>query len=205
MLGYGDGGGSPNERAAQQRVEAGEAQLHKENGRIILFALRGLTRCWTDPSNASMNVLFTYEELVRRFPTLSVGTVTPMRCALPVRGQGRHIKRLRDQPPQRADVAIGARPAGVLSVQFNHSWPPGLASDELARLDDALLLGIAEGIAREEWPPMECAITSLEVGYFSGETTPVAVRIAAAVAVRDMCRQPGWEGGELGTSPPDVA
>jgi hypothetical protein len=45
----------------------------------------------------------------------------------------------------------------------------GLPSDERARLDDSLLLGIAEGIAREEWPPMECATTSLEVGYFSGE------------------------------------
>ena len=152
-----------------------------------------------------MDVLFTYEELVRRFPTLSVGTVTPMRCTLPVHGRGRHIKRLREQPPQCADVIIGAVPAGILSVHFRHSWPTGINSDELARLDDALLLGIAEGISREEWPPMECAITSLEVGYFSGETTPVAVRIAAAVAVRDMCRQPGWEGGESGASPLDVA
>ena len=152
-----------------------------------------------------MGSFFSYEELVRRFPALSVGTITPMRCTLPVRGQGRYIKRHRDQPPQYGEVAIAAVPAGVLSVEFKHSWATGLGPDELARLDDSLLLGIAEGISREEWPPMECAITTLEVGYVNGETTPATVRIAAATAVRDMCRQPGWEGGERGESPPDVA
>jgi len=135
--------------------------------------------------------LFEYGELIRLFPTLSVGTVTAMRCVAPVRGRGRHVKRLVDQPPQYGDVALAAAPAGTLSIQFEHAWPSELRRDEVARLDDSLLLGLVEGIAREDWPPMECAITSLTVGYRSDETTPGSVRIAATVAIRDMCRQPG--------------
>jgi hypothetical protein len=152
-----------------------------------------------------MDRVFRYEELVRRFPTLSAGLVTPMRCVAPVVGHGRCVKRLSDQPPLFADVALGASPAGVLSVHLKHSWPSNVESEESNRLDESLLLGIAEGIAREQWPPMECAITSEGVRYIGGETTPAAVRIAASVAVRDMCRKPGWEGGETGAPSPEVA
>ena len=90
-------------------------------------------------------------------------------------------------------------------MHFAHSWPRELGPDEVARLDTSLLLGLVEGIAREEWPPMESAITCVTVGHRSTETTPAAVRIAATMAIKDMCRQPGWETTESGSSPPDVA
>jgi hypothetical protein len=166
-------------------------------------------RCWTDISSvqrgARVGRSFDYEELIRLFPSLSSGTVIPLRCVSPVRGHGTYIRRLRSQAPQHGDVEVAAVPAGVLSVHFAHTWPRELSTDEVARLDDALLLGLAEGVAREEWPPMECALTSMAVGYVGGETTPAGVRIAAAMAVRDMCRRQGWEGNERGDLPPDVA
>ena len=145
-----------------------------------------------------------YEELVRLFPMLSAGTILPMRCVCRVQGRGRFIKQRSEQPPQFGDVEISASPAAVLSVHLAHAWPSDVSPDETARLDNSLLLGLVEGIAREEWPPMECALTCEAVGYVSGDTTPVAVRIAAAMAVRDMCRRPGWE-GDGGAAPPEVA
>ena len=146
-----------------------------------------------------------YDELIRRFPMLSAALIVPMRCVSPVRGRGKYVKQLKDRPHQFGDVEVSASPAGVLSIHLAHSWPSELSNDEIVRLDDALVLGLVEGIAREEWPPMECALTCESVGYVNGDTTPVAVRIAAAMAVRSMCRRSGWEGLNGAAPPDDVA
>lgn len=146
-----------------------------------------------------------YEELLRLFPALSAGMVTPMHCLFAVGGVGKHIKRLADQPPQYGEVAIEALPSGTLSLRLAHSWPSELSEREATLLDDAMLLGIAEGIVREEWPPMGSQITTVKAGFVARETTPTAVRIAAAVAVRDMCRRPGWAKPDGDDSPLRIA
>ena len=148
-----------------------------------------------------MNRTVEYEELLRLFPSLSAAVAVSMHCLFEVNGAGRHIKRVSGQPPQYGAVSITAVPSSTLSVRLAHSWPGEASEKEVLLLDDALLLGIAEGIVREEWPPMGCRITSVKAGYVPSETTPVAVRIAAALAVSDMCRRPGW-GRSDGGDPP---
>ena len=146
-----------------------------------------------------MTRIVEYDELVRLFPGLSAGVATPMECLFEVNGLGRYIKSVAGRGPQFAEVSLKGRPSSTLSVSLEHSWPTDVASSDIRLLDEAMLLGIIEGIVREEWPPMACLITSVKAGFVAAETTPLAVRVAAAMAVGDMCRKPGWgrpDGGE---------
>jgi hypothetical protein len=146
-----------------------------------------------------------YEELVRLFSGLSAGVATSMECLFEVSGLGSYIKTVAGRGSQFAVVAVKARPSSTLSVSLEHSWPTDVASSDIRLFDEAMLVGIVEGIVREDWPPMACRITSVRVEFVAAETTPLAVRVAAAMAVRDMCRKPGWGRSDGGEPPLRIA
>jgi hypothetical protein len=140
-------------------------------------------------------------ELAQLFPALGTSPSTSVRCVQRVVGQGRYIKE--GQGGRHfGDLAVSASPAPELSVRLSHAWPSDLPPAEGRDLDRAILEGIVEGLLRALPRPIACAIRTENATYLRGDTTIMAVRIAASMAVQHLCSQPGWDGG---ASAPDVA
>ena len=135
--------------------------------------------------------ILTWNDLLARFPELSGGVCCPMRCEFPIAGKGRHPARGFGSSRPVAEIGLSARPAARLFFEFRHCWPEGASPVEAAALEEALVLGLAEGVLREEWTPMGCSMVCTDV-QCSDLADVAAVRIAAARAVQDVCRQVGW-------------
>jgi len=121
-----------------------------------------------------------------------------VRCTEEARGEGRYIK-VTGSTPRYSQVSIMCSPAFVLSVRLEHRWPDDLSPEERIALDDALLAGMMEGLASEEYPAWLCAISTVNVRYVPEQTTRQAVKVAAAMAIKDALRRPSWK---LQTWPP---
>jgi hypothetical protein len=121
-----------------------------------------------------------------------------VRCAAETRGDGRYVNA--DGSSSRfGHVSIVCSPAFVLTVRHEHRWPDHIALEERAALDEGLLAGIMGGLTSGKYPAWLCAVTTVNVGYMSVQTTRQAVQAAAALAVQDALRRASWK---LQTWPP---
>ncbi len=143
-------------------------------------------------------VTFDRDRLTSLFPALEWDSPTVVRCTEKTRGEGRYVKTSGSRP-RHGQVSIVCSPAFVLSVRLEHRWPDDVSPEERTALDEALLAGIMEGLTSEEYPAWLCAISAINVGYLPEQTTGQAVKAAAAMAVQDALRRPGWK---LQTCPP---
>jgi hypothetical protein len=147
--------------------------------------------------------LWTLDDLARNYPDLADGRAT-LACVERVAGRGRHLKRSPDGlRSQFADVALHTEPAASFEVRFDHSWPPDVSSNEATDLDQALLRGIVESLLRPPARLDQCMIVTDMVSYASSETNPLAVSIAASLALVDVLKKGGWYGDD--SPPPAVA
>jgi hypothetical protein len=143
-------------------------------------------------------VTFDRDRLASLFPALEWDSPTVVRCTEEARGEGRYIK-VTGSTPRYSQVSIMCSPAFVLSVRLEHRWPDDLSPEERIALDDALLAGMMEGLTSEEYPAWLCAISTVTVRYVPEQTTRQAVKVAAAMAIKDALRRPSWK---LQTWPP---
>ncbi len=146
-------------------------------------------------------VTFDRDRLTSLFPDLGWDSPTVVRCTESTRGEGRYVKASRGKP-RYGQVSIVCSPAFVLSVRLEHRWPDDVSAEERTALDEALLGGIMEGLTSEEYPAWLCAISTIDVRYVPEQTTGQAVKAAAAMAIQDALRRPGWK---LQTWPPGAA
>ena len=144
---------------------------------------------------------FDRDRLTSLFPALEWDSPTVVRCTEETRGEGRYV-RASGSRPRYGQVSIVCSPAFALSVRLEHRWPDEASPEERAALDEALLAGIMEGLTSEEYPAWLCAISTIDVRYVPEQTTGQAVKAAAAMAIQDALRRPGWK---LQTWPPGAA
>jgi hypothetical protein len=137
-------------------------------------------------------------ELTALFPFLTDRRVG-FRCTNEVPGRGRYIKSVRGRE-QFADVALRAKPHPSFAVRFAHTWPDAVSPEEVKELDHSLLRGVVERLHLSPPHVGECVIVTEAVRYRPGDTTPLAVTIAASMAITDILKRAGWIGGEPGPS-----
>jgi hypothetical protein len=133
-----------------------------------------------------------------QFPALEWDSPTVVRCTDDTAGEGR-CRQADGSRRHYSQVSLRCSPAFVLSVHLDHAWPRHVRAEERAALDEALLSGIMEGLSSEEYPAWLCAVSTLTVAYVPKQTTRQVVKAAAAAAIQDALRHPGWK---LQTWPP---
>jgi hypothetical protein len=143
-------------------------------------------------------VTYDRDRLTALFPALEWDSPTVVRCTEDTTGEGRCIRANRSRR-RFSQVAVMCSPAFVVSVSLEHSWPDDVSPEERTALDEALLSGIMQGLTSGEYPAWLCAISTLSVAYVPEQTTPHAVRVAAAAAIQDALRRRSWK---LQTWPP---
>jgi hypothetical protein len=141
---------------------------------------------------------FDRDRLTSLFPSLAWDSPTVVRCTGDTPGEGSYVKG-DGSSPQYGRVSVMCSPAFVLSVTFEHCWPPDVVPDECSVLDEAFLAGIMEGLTSEEYPALLCAVRTLAATYVLGQTTRQSVKVAAALAIQAALGRPTWK---LQTWPP---
>jgi hypothetical protein len=130
-------------------------------------------------------------ELHGLFQNLRQSEVFLLRCKTDTPGVGKCIKES-TAARQYAEVALEGTPAAQLSVSFGHDWLPEIGAARATELDDALLRGIIEALAKRCYlAAWGCAVRT-EFATCGETTAPLAVKIAAALAIEDMIRQADW-------------
>ena len=137
-------------------------------------------------------VTFNRERLTSLFPGLEWDSPTVVRCTKATRGAGTWIK-AEGSRPRYSQVSILCSPAFVLSVSLEHRWPDDVSPEDRRALDEALLAGIMEGLTSEEYPAWLCSVRAVDVTYVPEQTTSEAVKVAAAMAIRDALRRRSWK------------
>src|SRR6185503_15956411 len=118
-------------------------------------------------------------ELVTKFPGLAEA-VSAFRCARATAGHGRFYRE-RDGVRMSGDVVIAVELHESLHVELRHTWPADvLASDAL---DQAVLEGLIDGLLQPGCHLFGCRISTLSVEVVADQTTEMAVRLAACMAV----------------------
>jgi hypothetical protein len=149
-----------------------------------------------------VTTLWTFDDLAGRYPDLLDGRAT-LACVERLVGRGKYLKRSSDGLRSLfADVALHTEPAASFEVRFDHSWPVDVPTNEAIDLDQALLRGIVESLLRPPARLDQCTLVTDIVGFRSGETTPMAITIAASLALVDILKKGGWYGDD---SPPPAA
>jgi hypothetical protein len=131
------------------------------------------------------------DELFTMFPDVSRGTRRVLRCLAPARGQGSWI-RAKQGVREHASVELRAEPSDEFLLRCLQEWPSSPA-EEVAGLEQALLLGILEGAIRCDDPPWRCLLECAQVAFSPGPNAAIAVRFAAANAVDSLLRDGRWE------------
>ena len=130
-------------------------------------------------------------DLLREFPEIQHEKPVVFRCREPTVGKGHFLKQVWGGP-QFADVFVEVTPADTLCITLGHEWPVGLPSEKMAELDRALLSGILAAMAeRGHLALWGCRIKSTAV-LFDERTSPISIRVAAALAVHDMMGTAVW-------------
>jgi len=149
-----------------------------------------------------LSVSFDRDRLTSLFPALDWDAPTVVRCTEEVRGEGRYVQAAGPTLGHLAvlgHVSVLCAPAFAVSVTFEHQWPDEVPPEQRAAFDEALLSGMMEGLTSEEYPAWLCALRTADVSYVPEQTTAETVKSAAALAVQDALRRPGWK---LQTWPP---
>ena len=141
---------------------------------------------------------FDRDRLTTLFPTLGWDSPTVVRCTEETSGEGTYVK-TNPRRPRYGHVSLVCSPAFVLSVRLQHHWPDDAPARIRPALDEALLAGMMDGLTAEEYPAWLCTVRTVTVRYVPEQTTPQAVKRAAALAVQDALRRRTWK---LQTWPP---
>jgi hypothetical protein len=138
---------------------------------------------------------WTADDLRRRFPTLGSDAVKPVQCRAPGGGTGAYANRDDGERRGCARVEIDVEPAEALAIRFEHTWPAERERSRAEELDDRILAGLCEALARGRASARFGRIVTRSVVDYGAHSTPVAFGIAAAMAVDDAIRRGGWDPG----------
>lgn len=139
---------------------------------------------------------WTLDELRARFPALAADTPRPVRCTSVGRGEGAYFNRGEGERRGCARVEIDVEPAPTLTLRFEHAWPAERQRAGAGELDDRILAGLCEALARGRASAGFGRIVTRSVVDYGTNTTPVAFQVAAAMAVQDAIRRGGWDPGD---------
>lgn len=134
---------------------------------------------------------WTLADLQGLFQNLRQSDAFLLRCKDATVGVGKCIKESA-ATRQYAEIGVEGSPSAHLSVSFGHDWLPEVGAARATEFDDAVLRGIVEGLAKRCYlAAWGCAVRT-EFATCGESTSPVAVQIAAALAVEDMIRKANW-------------
>lgn len=138
---------------------------------------------------------WTADVLRARFPMLGGEAPNPVLCSGPGGGAGAYANRGDDDRRGCARVEIEVEPADALSIRFEHAWPAERESTRAAELDDRILVGLCQALARGRASARFGRIVTRSVVDYGANSTPVAFEVAAGMAVQDAIRRGGWDTG----------
>jgi hypothetical protein len=134
---------------------------------------------------------WTLGELLEMLPHVRRESSVMLTCTHASDGHGRYVKEESGRK-EFADVRLRVLPAGRFSLQRLHEWPSAVAIEDAEELDRALLWGIADGTVRMAKPAWGCRIECLAADFSPGKAAPVAVRIAAGLAMQNAVDNGHW-------------
>jgi hypothetical protein len=139
-----------------------------------------------------MQTHWSLADLTQQYPELAtVGSV--FRCTRAASGHGRYIK-VSGSRRLFADVTVRIEPYETLVLHLHHTWPSHLPEQEREALDEALFRGLMDAICHPGHQLYGCRVATETATYENGETIPLAVTIAAHMAVFDVVKQGNWDG-----------
>jgi hypothetical protein len=114
-----------------------------------------------------------------------------LRLKAPASGTGKYLKETAALR-QYAELSVEASPAQEFSVSFAHEWPRDVEHERVTDLDDALLRGLLEALARRCYlSAWGCSIRTVHAAC--GETTAsLAVQLAASLAIETLLAKADW-------------
>ena len=133
------------------------------------------------------------DDLLAMFPDVSRGTRRVLRCLWKTSGQGRYVRE-REGNMVNASVSLTAQPSLEFRLRLTNEWPKEVSGPDARTLESELLRGILEGTIACEDPPWLCRIdcTAVDLTQATADSA-LHIRIAAALAVRDLVEGGGWE------------
>lgn len=136
------------------------------------------------------------DELRARFPTLGGDTDRPVECSAPGRGEGAYFNRGDGERQGCARLELVVEPAEKLSIRFEHGWTAERERVGAQELDDRILTGLCEALARGRASARFGRVVTRSIMDYGANSTPVAFQVAAAMAVQDAIRRGGWDPGD---------
>jgi hypothetical protein len=139
---------------------------------------------------------WTLDELRARFPTLCGDTARPVQCTASGAGEGSYVNRTEGERQGCARLQVEVQPAAALSIRFEHTWPAERQRVGAQELDERILAGLCEALARGRASTAFGRIVTRSIVDYGANSTPVAFQSAASLAVQDAIRRGGWDPGD---------